>query len=541
VTRVRNLDEFRESLGRLFVATDRVRSTAKAGASPRSAEGGVGNAADDALDEWLECHVREYFIDRFLAILNWQKAIEVDAAEYVQGNVTIEQDADFGVEGVPREGDERRKRLDYFGFERDTDQPLLVVEAKRPSVRFPGGELAAVADKFRKYLVKSRRRRYSPADADLTAAWGECLDQVREYARSVFSTHGRWPQRVAVCNGRWLVIFVEPHLAFGTTAGTSAGEILLFESRDAMARRAADIWRCLEYGSLASSMPQCLPSEIGFLIDRTAIDSCMFGLKVLYAREPSHFTRPQPCILVVPTLLLRSSGGSFLKTGFDHADDSDGEEFELPNGNRSIDGHLAEVRDAAERLKRRVEEVLHRADRPLPLVSVEAHMHTADTFAVQPTVVPIRAGTLPDGEMALLVITGAETHFVRSAAEYRPCIHHRHGESDRLHVAQFPHAMSRPSKTDHSHFSDGSEFHCTHREVFGPKGQQVTRTNRDRCGPRSCEDNAAFCELWRLEHMLCCRTCVFQTVCTASQVFILPCPPPLVQITVEAKVPASVV
>lgn len=541
MTRVRNLDDFRASLGRLYAAADQVRTTANAGLAarfPRDAESVPANPAE-LWKDWLECHVRDFFIDRLLGQLNWQKASEVEVSEYVQ-NMTVEQDADFGVQGVQRPEDERRKRLDYFGFERETDRPLLIVEAKRPSVRLPQGSTAEVADALRKYLVRSRRRQYSPGNAGLPEVWGECLDQVREYARSVFVHFQRWPSRVAVCNGTWLVVFVEPHLAFGTTAAPDVGEILVCESRDAIVQRAGEVWKCLEYGALAGGHSQCLPSEIPFLVDPARIESCMFALKILYARSPSHYARPEPCILVVPALVLRSTGASFLKIGFDRADDLEGEEYELPAGNVPLDGHLNQVGEAALRLKRRVEEVLHRTGHPLPLVNVQTHMADVEAFKGLATVSPIRLRDLAPGELAVLTVTGDEPHFLRRSPEYRDCVHHRHGESQRTHTAQLPHAVARPSMADYSHFTDGSEFHCTHREVIAPKGQPVTSSNRARCGPRSCDDDGAFCELWRFERMLCCRTCVFQRVCLASPVFTPPCPPRPVQVTIGGNVVATV-
>src|SRR6185295_15771490 len=154
---------------------------------------------------------------------------------------------------------------------------------------------------LRNYLVRSRTRTYDAQHIDLVAEWVECLDQIRQYAREVFTRFNRWPKRVAVSNGEWLVVFAEPEVAFGTTAAQSAGAIHVLEAWDAIDQQADIVWRHLEYKSLASVQPQCDPSELPFLVDPAAIESCMFAVKVLYARKPSHYQRV-PCIFVVPAL-----------------------------------------------------------------------------------------------------------------------------------------------------------------------------------------------------------------------------------------------
>jgi len=65
--------------------------------------------------------------------------------------------------------------------------------------------------------------------------------------------------------------------------------------------------------------------------------------------------------------------------------------------------------------------------------------------------------------------------------------------------------------------------HCAHRDVISAKGTPITPANRSQCGPRSGRDGQAFCEIWRFEQHLCCRTCAFEEVCLKVAVFQLPC------------------
>jgi hypothetical protein len=519
VSRVWNVNDFQHRLSRLFASARDLRATLNSESRSSSTEPSRTDqeAAEQRRQDWLECHARDFFIDHLLGALNWQKAPQFDAHEYLQNNVTIEQHTDFGDDTTWRDEDEKRKRMDYFGFERATDQPLLIVEAKRPRLRLPQGTCDDIATVFRNYLVRSRNRSYNARPIGLIADWVDCLDQIRLYARDVFVRFGRWPKRVAVSNGEWLVIFVEPETAFGTLAATSAGMIVICDSWDAISQNADVIWKYLEYRSLTSHQSQCEPSELPFLIDPEAVESCMFAVKVLYARKPSHYQR-EPCIFIVPELILKSSGVSFMRTGFP------GWEDELPSGNGPLAEHLRAVETEALRLKRRVEELLGRGE--LPLIPVGTHMRDVDAFKLFSTVSQlVHKGS--DGELAVLAVTGSETHFLSSSEQYQACVHHHHSESLRINAAYHQHAISRPSVENHSHFTDGSEFHCTHREVFTPKRQPVTEDNRERCGPRSSSDSGAFCELWRFEQMLCCRTCVYQEVCLSSSVFRIPCPQPI--------------
>ena len=69
-----------------------------------------------------------------------------------------------------------------------------------------------------------------------------------------------------------------------------------------------------------------------------------------------------------------------------------------------------------------------------------------------------------------------------------------------------------------SFFYSGEDHHCTHREVARAKSSQVTPGNRESCGSRSGRDFDPFCEIWGFERHLCCRSCIFEEVCTAADI-----------------------
>lgn len=79
-------------------------------------------AARPLVDESLEAHLREYFVNQLLAALNWRL------------NVSPEEGLFNSVPEAPlvdRVGHIRF--LDYLGVEAARENPLLLVETKRPS------------------------------------------------------------------------------------------------------------------------------------------------------------------------------------------------------------------------------------------------------------------------------------------------------------------------------------------------------------------------------------------------------------------------
>lgn len=91
------------------------------------------------VDESLEAHSRAYFVNGFLAALNWRL------------DVTPEDGLPNLIPEAPVSSSEtgRRRFLDYLGFERGTTRPLLVVETKRPSAPLPRLAMPASAPSSR--------------------------------------------------------------------------------------------------------------------------------------------------------------------------------------------------------------------------------------------------------------------------------------------------------------------------------------------------------------------------------------------------------
>jgi hypothetical protein len=122
-----------------------------------------------------------------------------------------------------------------------------------------------------------------------------------------------------------------------------------------------------------------------------------------------------------------------------------------------------------------------------------------------------------------LVVTGDKTHYLLPEPSVAQCPHHDWGQSHTAGVASDHGPIMVRSIAPRSFFISTEGHHCAHRDVTTAKAHQITAENQMRCGLRSGQESDAFCEIWRFEAHLCCRTCAFEDVCTKAEVFHLPC------------------
>jgi len=518
VTFTWNSDDLRVNLTQAFRAAQAVRAVLEQ-APPIDAQESPEQAIETRREIWLECHARDFVIDHILSALNWRLQPSIEAGEYIQANLVTEQRSDgtgCDVRQLKPETGDNRRRLDYFGYERETDRPLLVVEAKRPRLLLPGEpnpnlrpDAHPVSGILAEFLQNARSD--TNGESQLTAEWESAVVQLRDYCRIV-AARAAWPARAVLTNGEWLIAFVEPGNAFAEASPESIRKhsILVFESRDHLILNCRLLWEQLAYSVLASLDRTVLPTEIPFVIDPARIESCSHGLRLSYTYKQTNF-RKAPLMSVSPLLFVRSEGTTFIKVGTTWED-------ELPaDGREPIDEHLCRVEARARVLKEDVERVLRCPS--IPLVSVKAHCRDAEAFRNRPIVqsLPFDVGEV------FLLLTGEVPHFVRIGTGFDDCTFHTHAAAKAQTVAHEETAILDSRLSPRSYFIDRSPNHCTHQAVHAMKRQPVTDDNRDRCGPRSSGPGGAFCEVWRFEQLLCCRTCTFLDVCSLARAFSLPC------------------
>lgn len=520
MTRCRNATEFLEQLDKIYRSAARVRahlgqSTEHVDADSPLAE----RILQDRREYWLECHARNFLIDHILSALNWQLSPSIEAAEYIEANLATEHPPDSALSESPNGNThEQRRRLDYFGYDHDSDSPLLVVEAKRPRFALCGAESPlAVPDghPLASLIMTTLAQMAEEEDAatTLNSEWRQALRQLRDYCRSVYAAHDSWPARAVLTNGEWLLLFASPERTFGDPPIHQGTEhwILVFESPALLLRHHEELWRQLEYAAVTRVDRPLAVEQVPFVVDPARIVSCCFGLRVSYTHKRTIY-RKAPLISVSPLLFVRSSGSSFIQVECNWED-------ELPvDGGHDIGKHVKRVTRQAFGLKNDLEaRVLHRT---IPVLPIETHSSDAAAFHALPFV---RRLYHSDGSY-FLILTGSLAHFIRCRSDMSACAFHTHARSRSDRVAQREAPVLRSLINPKSYFVDGDEHHCTHRAVHSVKRHPVNEDNRDRCGPRSTQNGGAFCELWGFEEYFCCRQCAFYTICSQSQTYSLPCP-----------------
>jgi hypothetical protein len=134
---------------------------------------------------------------------------------------------------------------------------------------------------------------------------------------------------------------------------------------------------------------------------------------------------------------------------------------------------------------------------------------------------------LPGLEGDFWIATGQATHFLLSAPEEIVCPFHDFGHAKEQQCQALEAPLVNPSIIGpRAFFTNGKPHHCCHADVLGTKHVLIEDENLERCGIRSGRKKDVFCEIAPVEEFLCCRLCAFQQVCSASDIFVLPCDAP---------------
>jgi hypothetical protein len=462
------------------------------------------NQAPPRLDDLLEAHGRKYLIDRLLLSLNWNIVLEDDAEA-----TNLVPEAPIGSVGHGT-----TRYLDYFGFEHETDQALLIVEAKRPGSPLP------------RLKNKPARKSETLPNLDVAEAilaglkgeqllyeWGEWLDTLKDYFQRVQQRADSPPRRVVITDGDWCIIFREPettllypsrsicdHISVYLPSGSS--EIgAVFESNF------NEIFGCLEYRCLARQIRSLTIGELNFHVPPGARTTMIRALHLKYNELENLYYAASPRIEVSPLLFLRVEGREWLRIEARAPED-------VPTSEEKLIDHIDSVRAKAEQLTDAVKERLQVEPTWL---SIDDH------FADQASFNLLR-GVSESRTNEFVLITGKETHFLRKQPTVKACPFHDWQKIRVISERRPTDApLSAPSTDQRAFFPTPGSHHCAHQHVYMAKSSQITEANRLDCGPRSGENHAAFCEIFPFERHLCCRTCVFEEVCTKASAFHLPC------------------
>ncbi len=444
------------------------------------------------VDDQLEAHIRTYFVDFLLKALNWR----------LDNNLVPEAAVSSASRGT-------RRFLDYLGIESNTDRPLLVVETKRPNSPPPVIKLNIRHDTDFSSVICA-----GLGGTELIGEWNDWLNTLRDYVRSIQHRMNHVPERVILTNGDWLILFTDPVDAFLSDDGPTPEKILSWQNRDDLERNYVEIFRWLDYYAILQETPSLTIIDLPFFINKNAVDEVMYGLRLNYIEVRSMF-RPSPRIEVLPILFIGSRVGAWL-----HVEDGNEKLLcEIPHDYTKLSEHLAQVDSVAKSLLEKLNLILEIDFAPSPLL---AHYNKEEEeFSDLPGVTEIQNS---EGATEFLIVTGDKPHFLLPVPTVPECPHHDGLQSQDLGVGCNPEPIRKRSVHDpRAFFISLESHHCAHREVAIAKNCQITKENITRCGNRSGKDGQAFCEIVSFEEYLCCRTCVFEEVCTKAEVFHLPC------------------
>jgi len=449
------------------------------------------------LEQALEAHVRMYVIDGMLSALRW---VIVPSTPDDIANMIPEGQID------PATGE--RRFMDYLGFEREVDQPLLVVEAKRPS-KFPvpaNGSVEAAPALISQWLVE-------PASAE--TPWDEWLPSLADYVRAVALRTGRFPVRTAITDGNWLVIFESPQDSFAQGANPNPDLIHVFMCESEIIERYDKVFALLDQYQVSRRAEDLPPGAIRGAVDPQHVASLMHGLRLHYASDET-FGHLVPTISVLPVIFLRSNSGSWLKVAHKVVDTEAIRSF--PIRYDELATHLANVREDAERLLDRVQHQLGNHLEPTDLVDHYRDDAFESLHGVE---------ELPGRSDDFWIVTGQATHFLLSAPEEIACRYHDFGRAREDQCQALENPLINPSiNRPRAFFTNGRAHHCCNEDVFEAKRVLIQIENLDRCGTRSGRIKDKFCEIARVEELLCCRLCAFHDVCSGSEILVLPCTTP---------------
>lgn len=486
MSRVRNADEFLLAFRNISAQYDEFFAPRIAGVRQKY----IDRLEPNFIDSSLEAHARAYFVNAFLAALNWRlDAKPSDSLPNLIPEVPIRSEK----EGTIR-------FLDYLGLERDTMHPLLIVETKKPSIILP--QVSNSIDTCSEVISKCLS--------------GECLDGVwhkwlnedhGDYVRSAAARTGIAPKRTIITNGLWLILFLDPADSFLEGGTRDPNKILVFADRKDIEDHFTDIFRYLEHHEVLGQAPVLNLGSLPFFISPNEVDRAMHGLHIKYIEQATIYACKVPIIKIAPIIFIRSRHGTWFRV------EAPTREYELKHEYRVLAKHLKDIRRVAREL---LSEVNRRLDSSLKAIPLLRHYENDDEFATCPGVVDL------DGN-EYLILTGDNTHFIIMKSSISRCRYHSWDACNKDGVAFNNSPIVAQSTSPRSYFISGDYHHCAHMEVGSAKENRIKNNNRNLGPLRSGRECQAYCEIWRIERYLCCRLCSFEIICTRSSQFRLPC------------------
>jgi hypothetical protein len=412
------------------------------------------------VDDLLEVHFREYFVNSFLQALNWRLSISPDEG---LPNLIPESPVASVSRGTKR-------RLDYLGIEQETQRPLLIVETKHPGSPLPERKKQSnrqahertIHDSWPSVIADGLRGQ------ELMGKWNEWLKDLCDYVLDVQDKSKAIPQRVILTDGRWLILFNDPADSFWPNGSRDPKRILTFiyeddgsRKRDDFADRYDEIFELLEHQRVLGETPALTIGELRSHLSAKEVAGAMHGLRLIYIEKPG-LHAASPIIEVAPVIVLRSIHGSWLRV-------ESGKEEQVPYRYEQLGDHIRNVQEESDRLLGEISEAL---GIDLKSSKLEMHYNNDEIFKSLKGITKLKSGGHYD---EYLIITGERQHYLKLEPSVADCPHHNWGQSNQQNCAQPRlYSIQRRSTDPRSFFISDEKHHCAHRDVSAAKACQIT-------------------------------------------------------------------
>jgi hypothetical protein len=435
----------------------------------------------------LEHTTRIHLLDELLELLGWTLGLGGD----------IEEEARLKADTTTF--------MDYLGVARDTNTPVLLVEAKafdKPFVS-PTAKGRNAAFRYDDLIAqailhwqKGGDRKGSPVVPD----WHDYLDQVGGYVRHLRDHYGHPLPRAAIASGEWFVVFKSPVATF-LDAAPRAIDIEIFLRPD-LPRQAFEFYGLLCKTTLVTETPYHVrATQAPGYITADNLVACFHALHLCYETTGSPMIVKRPRILVYAALVLQRNDGA-LVTVLDHHNALD---LAYQRGNddlaTALVPHLGEVEAAAAALLAHTGQQLGVDLQPTSIDGFDGYPIDAKADQVKSKSLLKRHPAQPD---VWMLVTGKATHFLKQAPAIE-CTFHRWATCNALGQAGVQGAISMPMMAaPRSFFTDEQPHHCAHLGLH--------------------DRREARCQVRLIDERICCQSCIYAPVCwPGAQQPPLPC------------------
>lgn len=424
----------------------------------------------------LEHTTRRNFLDHLFEALGWKLGTGGNTREEVRIKANTVQ------------------FLDYLGVKKETNTPIVLIEAKRwsephivaaPQLKANFSSKSEIVSAAIDYILSNDAELIAP----VSTGWIDILTQVKDYVKDIAANTGHVVQRAVITSGKWLIIFTNPGATFLSDGKNHPDRILVFEIENYV-EHSSDILKWLDQKLIAPDIPDILePQRVGPYVKPQSILKCFSGLHVRYERSGSEKFSIRPQIIVYPVLIIERSDGAYLKIA--RRDDGLG----LTPSNctpASMTEHHARIQTAVERLIRETSQVVGLELLPEPL----AEFSGFPTEHQRGVPIPNKQVLIAEPKVAdeFLIATGDAPHFLLETPRIAECEWHSWNACHANGNAYGDNALSSPSiKNPRSYFIDGHPHHCANRALI------LLREER--------------CKIAQFEERLCCQACSFLTEC----------------------------